>query len=69
MHGFGQVADGCRTKRQVLDQSQNAHAVYSRHVTAGGEVFFQPFAGLRRRQIPLRRHGHHQSAGNVLGDA
>ena len=67
MHGFGPVAHGRRAQRQILDQAQDPHPVFRRHRINAFEVLLHDRADFRIAQIFLRRHGHHQAAGNIFG--
>ena len=68
VHGFGQIAHGGRAQGQVFDQPQDAHAgSRSAHRSWAAKYFLEPFAGFRGLEVRFRGQGHHQPAGNVLG--
>ena len=67
MHGFGSVAYGGCSEGQVFNQAQDAHSVFGGDVHGTLEVLLHVFSDFRILQVLLRRHGHHQAAGNIFG--
>ena len=77
VHGLGAVADSGGTQAQVLDEAQDALTVLGGNAFPGGEELVADLAdGLAVAahhrvgvEVLLRGHGHHQAAGDVLGQA
>ena len=74
MHGFGPVADGCRTQADVFEESHDSHSLLGRALAVSDKEFIADLAdGLAvsaydhvRLEVFFARHRYHQTACDVF---
>ena len=69
VHGFCTVADSCRAKAEVFDETQYFQAVFRRYGAYAAEIFFNVRPDLRIAKVFFRRSRYHEAAGNIFGKA
>ena len=69
MKAFGQITNGISADGHVFDQAKNAHAIGNFDAVLSLQEFSDQRTDFVVLYILLRRHGHDQSTGDVLGKA